>query len=101
MKSTLYRLVSGVMICIALLMSSCYSHTFTIGKAREVKKEEVVTGYNHFIVYGLIPLATSEPQKMAKGAKNYEVTEKWSFVTFLVATLTFGLYVPTVTEVQK
>ena len=90
-----------IFISVALigLMSSCYTHKFSIGEGP--KSGVVVTEKNHFFLFGLIPGNTSDPQKMAGDVKDYEVTEKWEFVDGLLNVITFGIYTPTTTIVQK
>ena len=43
----------------------------------------------------------SDPQKMAGEAKDFEVTEVHTFVDGLIGVLTFGIYTPPTTKVQK
>lgn len=81
------------------LMSSCFSHKFTIGEGPQSGVQ--VTAKNHFFVYGLIPGGASDPQKMADGAKDFEVKEVQTFVDGLVGILTLGIYTPSTTKVQK
>jgi hypothetical protein len=61
----------------------------------------VVKKKNHYVIYGLVPLSTSDPVKMAGDAQNYEVTVQHSFLDGLVNSLTFGVYNPTTTKVTK
>ena len=95
------KLINVVMLSIALtfLLSSCYSHTFTIGEGP--KSGVVLTEKNNFFIYGLVPGKVSDPQQMAGDAKDYEVTEVHTFVDGLLGIITFGIYTPTTTKVQK
>ena len=95
------RYVSVFVISIALLglMSSCYSHKFAIGDGP--KTGVVVTEKNHYFILGLVPGKVSDPQKMAGDAKDYQVTEVHTFVDGLLNIITFGIYTPTTTQVQK
>ena len=86
-------------IAIAFLTSSCYSHTFAIGQGAQTGVE--VVKKNHFFLFGLIPGNVSSPQEMAGETSDYEVTEVQTFVDGLVGTITFGIYTPTTTRVQK
>ncbi len=97
MKRKLVNVVLGVMF--AFMLTSCYSHTFVIGDGP--KTGVVVTAKNNFFLYGLIPGKVSDPQKMAGGAKDYQVTEVHTFLDGLIGSLTFGIYTPTTTKVQK
>jgi len=95
------KLLFVILISFALttLMSSCYSHKFAIGEGPQTGV--VVTAKNHFFLYGLIPGKVSDPQNMAGNAENFEVTEVQTFVDGLVGVLTFGIYTPSTTKVQK
>jgi hypothetical protein len=53
------------------------------------------------LVSGLATIKTSDPNRMAGDAKNYQVTIKHSFVDGLINFLTSGLYTPTTTIVKK
>jgi hypothetical protein len=80
-------------------MASCYTLTYTVGDGS--KTGEVIKKKNHYLVYGLAPLKTSDPTKMAGDAKNYDVTINHTFVDGLLNVLTSGLYTPTTTIVIK
>ena len=80
-------------------MASCYTLTYTVGDGS--KTGEVIKKKNHYLVYGLAPLKTSDPTKMAGDAKNYDVTIKHTFVDGLLNVLTSGIYTPTTTIVIK
>ncbi|MCH2214690.1 MAG: Bor family protein [Flavobacteriales bacterium] len=86
--------------CAGLLMlSSCYTYTFTVGQGAQGSKE--ITAWNHYVVYGLAPVGVSDAAELADGAENYTVEVKHSFVNGLIAGLTFGIYTPTMTTVTK
>ena len=90
-----------ILISLALIgiMSSCYTHKFNIGEG--AKTGVTVSEKNHHFVFGLVTGKVSDPQKMADGAKDFQVTEKWEFVDGLLNVITFGIYTPTTTIVQK
>ena len=90
-----------LLISVALfgMMSSCYTHRFLIGEGP--KTGVTVTEKNHFFIFGLVPGNVSDPQKMADGAKDFEVIEGWKFVDGFLNVITFGIYTPTTTTVQK
>lgn len=81
------------------MMSSCYSHKYVMGNGPQTGVN--VTEKNNFFLFGLVPGKVSEPQKMAGDAKDFEVTEVHTFVDGLLGTITFGIYTPTTTKVQK
>ncbi len=81
------------------LMSSCYVHTYNVGTGAQTGVE--VKAKNHYLIYGLAALDTSSPIDMAGGAENYTVTTKHTFVDGLISGITFGIYSPTTTTIQK
>ncbi|MEH6658857.1 Bor family protein [Leeuwenhoekiella marinoflava] len=87
-----------IVIATALIMTSCYVQTSIVGDGAKGNKE--VTQWNHYVIYGLAPVGVSKPEEMAKGAKDYTVTTKHSFVNGLVNAITFGIYTPTTTIVK-
>jgi len=91
--------VLAISTALSLMMSSCYSHKFVVGNGPQTGVD--LTAKNNFFVLGLIPGKVSEPQKMAGDTQDYEVTEVQTFVDGLVGVLTFGIYTPTTTKVQK
>lgn len=81
------------------MLSSCYTHTYMVGNGPQTGVE--VKEKNHFVIYGLVPIATSNPHMMAGGAENYEVTTSHTFIDGILNSLTFGIYNPTTTVVRK
>jgi hypothetical protein len=88
-----------ILISLSAFLSSCYSHKFTIGDGPQTGVE--VNSKNNFFLFGLVPGKVSDPQEMAGGVKDFEVTEVHTFVDGLVGAITFGIYTPTTTKVQK
>jgi hypothetical protein len=84
---------------IAFSMSSCYTYSYTMGKGPQTGLE--VKKMNHYLIYGLAPINTSNPVEMAGGAQDYEVTVTHTFVDGLINAVTFGIYSPTTTIVKK
>ena len=95
------KFLTVILVFVALLAftSSCYTHKFNIGEG--AKTGVTVSEKNHHFVLGLVAGKVSDPQKMADGAKDYQVTEKWEFVDGLLNVITLGIYTPTTTIVQK
>ncbi len=83
----------------SVLMTSCYTLTYSVGEGTQTGVE--VTEKNHYLIYGLAPIKTSDPTKMADGAKNYTVTIEHTFVDGLLNAVTGGIYTPTTTTVRK
>ena len=92
------KLLIGILL-LSFTLTSCYSHTFVIGDGP--KSGVTVKETNHFFIYGLVAGKVSDPQKMADGAKDFQITEVQTFVDGFLAALTFGIYTPTTTIVQK
>lgn len=84
---------------ISILMTSCYTLTYSVGTGGKSGVE--VQEKNHYLFYGLAAVKTSDPTQMAGGAKDYTVTIKHSFVDGLLSSLTGGIYTPTTTIVKK
>ncbi|MEQ7800272.1 Bor family protein [Pedobacter sp. ASV1-7] len=88
-----------VVIFAAISLSSCYSYTSVVGKGPQ--KNQSVTKWNHYVIAGLAPVGVSDSKQMAAGAADYSVTTKQTFVNGLISALTFGIYTPTTTTVEK
>ncbi|MGB0391654.1 MAG: Bor family protein [Salibacteraceae bacterium] len=80
-------------------MTSCYSHKFIIGDGPKTGVQ--IQAKNHFFILGLVPGKTSDPQALVGDAKDYEITEVQTFVDGLLGVITFGIYTPTTTKIQK
>jgi len=97
MKNPLFSFVFALLLVCSV--SSCYTYTYSVGEGPQTGIQ--VKQANHYLIYGLAPLNTSDPVEMAGGAENYEVTVTHSFVDGLLNAITFGLYTPTTTIVTK
>jgi len=94
------KVLTFVMILIiAVSMNACYTLTYSVGEGAQTG--ETIQSKNHYFIAGLVPAGTSDPQKMAGGAKNFDVTVKHTFVDGLLSAITFGIYNPTTTIVKK
>lgn len=91
--------IGGTLFAFSLFFSSCYNYSFIVGKGPQTNV--TVKKKNHYVIYGLVPVSTSDPIKMAGDAQNYEVIVQHSFVDGLINSLTFGIYTPTTTRVVK
>lgn len=83
----------------SFLLTSCYTLTYSVGKGAQTGVE--VKAKNHYLIYGLAPIKTSNPAKMAGGATDYEVSVSHTFIDGLINAITFGFYTPTTTKVKK
>ncbi|MBI0401272.1 Bor family protein [Cyclobacterium marinum] len=98
MKKIFSKTMSLLLIT-SFLMTSCYTYTSVVGEGAQGNKETTV--WNHYVVYGLAPVAVSDSKEMAGGAENYEVKTEQTFVNGLISALTFGIYTPTTTTVKR
>ncbi len=89
----------SLILVMSFVMTSCYTYTYNVGKGAQTGVE--VKKKNHYLIYGLAPVSTSDPVQMAGGATDYEVTVVHTFVDGLINALTFGIYTPTTTKVRK
>lgn len=88
--------------CIVLLlfaMTSCYSHKMTIGEGPQTGVQ--LKEKNNFFLFGLVPGKLTEPQALVGDTTDYEITEEHTFVDGLLGFITFGIYTPTTTKIQK
>jgi hypothetical protein len=84
---------------LAIMLSSCYTYSFSVGNGAQGGSE--MKEKNHYLIYGLVDLDTSDPAAMAGGATDYDVTIEHTFVGGLLNAITFGIYTPTTTTVRK
>jgi len=80
-------------------LTSCYTQSYMVGEGPQKGVESVEK--SHYLIYGLAPIKTADPEKMAGGAKDYSVTIQHNFVDGLLNILTWGIYTPTTTKVVK
>ncbi len=89
----------ALLLVVSIIMTSCYTLTFSVGRGS--RSGYVVTGKNHYLIGGLVPLSTCDPADLAGGASNYTVTIQHSFIDGLLAAITGGIYSPTTVTVEK
>lgn len=97
MKKAVFSL--ALLLSVSLLATSCYTLTYSVGKGAPAGVE--TKAKNHYLIYGLAPLKTSDPVQMAAGATDYEVTISHTFVDGLLSAVTGGIYTPTTTKIKK
>jgi predicted small secreted protein len=97
MKTKIFKLFSGALLC-SFLLASCYTYTSVIGEGAKGNKQ--VTKWNHYLIEGLAPIAVSDSKEMAAGAKDYSVYTRMTFINGLIGGITFGIYTPTTTTVK-
>lgn len=69
-----------------LVVASCFTQRHIVGEGP--KGNRVETAKTWYILWGLVPLNNVDTQKMAKGAKDYEIVTQFSFVDFLISIFT-------------
>ncbi|MFW5707429.1 MAG: Bor family protein [Bacteroidota bacterium] len=89
----------SIVLALSFLMTSCFTYTYSVGDGPQTGVE--VVEKNHYLIYGLAPIKTSDPIQMAGDATDYEVTITHTFVDGLINAITFGLYTPTTTKVRR
>ncbi len=92
-------LAIGMFAMMSFSLGSCYTMSYSVGTGSQSGQKEKAK--NHYLIYGLAPVKTQDPTKMASGAANYDVKISHSFVDGLIASLTFGIYTPTTVTVTK
>ncbi|MGY5355341.1 Bor/Iss family lipoprotein [Wenyingzhuangia sp. IMCC45467] len=95
MKKALYTILLGS----SLLLTSCYSTIHTFGEGPQTGQE--VKGKNKYLFWGLSPLKTTEPQKMANGSDNFEAKTEFTIVDQFLSIITLGIYGQSTTTVSK
>jgi len=89
----------ALLLTLTLMVSSCYTMTFNVGEG--AKTGMSVTSKNHYLIYGLVPIKTADPNQMAGNATDYTVTIERTFIDGLISGLTSGFYSPTTVRVIK
>jgi len=84
-------------LSLTFLFTSCYSYTSVVGVGAYGNIK--TTKWNHYFIFGSIRASVSDSKDMARGAKDYTVHTRQTFVNWLISTYTFGLYTPTTTTV--
>lgn len=97
MKKIIFK--SALILAVSGSLTSCYTQTYVVGNGPQKGVE--TTEKSHYLVYGLAPVKTADPVKMAGDAKDYSVTIQHSFIDGVLNALTFGIYTPTTTKVVK
>jgi hypothetical protein len=97
MKRQFYSLMIAFFFLLGT--SSCYTYQFSVGNGAQIGA--TVTQKNHYLIYGLAPIGTSDPNQMANGASDYDVHIQHTFVDGLLNLITLGIYTPTTTKVTR
>ena len=97
MKKPILKFVA--VLGISLMLTSCYTYTFSVGEGAQTGME--VKKMNHYLIYGLAPVNVSDPNVLAGDAEDYNVTITHTFVDGLINAITLGIYSPTTTIITK
>ncbi len=89
----------ALLLVVMFTFSSCYVHKAVVGEGAQTGVVEKAKQHN--FVYGLASGKTPDTQEMAKGAKDYDVETKITFIDGLINSLTFGIYTPSTVEVKR
>ncbi|MDD4993099.1 MAG: Bor family protein [Paludibacter sp.] len=97
MKKGLLKM--SFIFAIAIMMTSCYTFTATVGNGPQTGTK--VVAHNHYLIEGLAPISTANTKALAGDAKDYSITVSHSFVDGLLSLITGGLYTPTTVTITK
>jgi len=97
MKKSILNL--AFVLGLSLMTTSCFTYTFSVGEGAQTGLE--VKKMNHYLIYGLAPVSVTDPNELADGADNYDVTIQHTFVDGLINAITLGIYSPTTTIIKK
>ncbi|OIP83846.1 MAG: hypothetical protein AUK44_04115 [Porphyromonadaceae bacterium CG2_30_38_12] len=87
------------LIVMTVTMTSCYTFTATVGKGPQNGIKTVA--HNHYLIYGLAPIATADTKQLVGETENYSITVSHSFIDGFLNALTGGLYTPTTVTIIK
>ncbi len=88
-----------LLAAVTFSLSSCFTMSYMVGSGPQSGVQ--VIEKNHYVINGLAPVKVSNPSIMAGDSKNYQVTITHTFIDGLISALTFGLYSPTTTIINK
>ena len=97
MKKKSLRVI--VALFLVFSVSSCFTLEYNVGRGAQTGVE--FKGKNHYLIYGLAPISTTDPASLAGDTKDYRVTIQHTFIDGLLNALTFGIYSPTTTKITK
>jgi hypothetical protein len=98
MNKKFIKLFSSLFL-ITFLLSSCYTATHIVGEGAKGNQE--ISEWNHYVLFGLVPVDLADSKKMVGEVDNYTITTSHSFVNGLLNAVTLGIYAPTTTTVKK
>ncbi len=93
-------LTAIVLCCFVLGMTGCYTMNHVVGEGAKGSTVEMERQW--YVLWGLVPINKVDSQSMAKGAKDYTITTKQSFLDIVIGLFTGVVTVyPMTVEVKK
>ena len=89
----------SLIFAVAIMMTSCYTFTATVGKGPQSGTK--IVAHNHYLIEGLAPISTANTKALVGDAKDYSITISHSFIDGLLSLITGGLYTPTTVTITK
>ena len=89
----------SLIFAIAVMMTSCYTFTATIGNGPQTGTK--IVSHNHYLINGLAPISTANTKELVGDTKDYSITVSHSFIDGFLAMLTSGIYTPTTVTITK
>ena len=97
MKKGLLKL--SLIFGVAIMMTSCYTFTATVGKGPQTGVK--IVAHNHYLINGLAPISTANTNQLVGDSKDYSITVSHSFIDGFLKAITYGLYTPTTVTIIK
>ena len=97
MKKGLLKL--SLIFAVAIMMTSCYTFTATIGNGPQTGTK--IVAHNHYLIDGLAPISTANTKELVGDTKDYSITVSHSFIVGFLAILSSGIYTPTTVTITK
>lgn len=88
-----------ICISVCLLMSSCYVHKSVVGAG--AYKDIEAKAWNHYLLFGLIPVRVADTKDMAEGAIDYTIRTSHTIPNRFLSLLTLGIWTTTTTTVSQ
>ena len=97
MKKGLLKL--SLIFGVAIMMTSCYTFTATVGKGPQTGVK--IVAHNHYLINGLAPISTANTNQLVGDSKDYSITVSHSFIDGFLNAITYGLYTQTTVTIIK
>ncbi|HNX89062.1 MAG TPA: hypothetical protein PKH58_08275 [Paludibacteraceae bacterium] len=97
MKKGLLKL--SVIFALAIMMTSCYTITATVGNGPQTGTK--IVAHNHYLINGLAPISTANTKELVGDSKDYSITISHSFIDGVLSLITGSIYSPTTVTITK